>query len=136
LGHKVHPTGFRLGITTDWRSRWYSEKHYTEFVREDFRIRKLVMAKTDEAGVSRVEIERWANEVVVTVHAAKPGIVIGRGGQRVNELRGSLEALCGRKIRLNIHEVREPELDAYLVAKSVATQMERQISYRRAVLKG
>lgn len=133
MGHKVHPTGFRLGITTDWRSRWYSEKHYTEFVREDFRIRKLVMAKTDEAGVSRVEIERWANEVVVTVHAAKPGIVIGRGGQRVNELRGSLEALCGRKIRLNIHEVREPELDAYLVAKSVATQMERQISYRRAI---
>jgi small subunit ribosomal protein S3 len=91
------------------------------------------MAKTDEAGVSRVEIERWANEVVVTVHAAKPGIVIGRGGQRVNELRGSLEALCGRKIRLNIHEVREPELDACLVAKSVATQMERQISYRRAI---
>jgi small subunit ribosomal protein S3 len=133
LGHKVHPIGFRIGITTDWRSRWYSQKAYTEFVQEDIQIRGAVLARTEEAGVSRVDIERWANDVVVTVHAAKPGIVIGRGGQRVDELRNVIEGLCGKRIRLNIHEVREPELDAFLVAKSVASQMEHQIAYRRAI---
>jgi small subunit ribosomal protein S3 len=133
LGHKVHPTAFRLGITQDWRSRWYSQKHYTEFVQEDVRIRRLVMDKTYEAGVSRVDIERWANDAVITVHTGKPGIVIGRGGQRVDELRRALEELCGRKIRLNIHEIREPELDAYLVARNIASQMEHQIAYRRAI---
>jgi small subunit ribosomal protein S3 len=133
LGHKVHPIGFRIGITTDWRSRWYSQKAYTEFVQEDIQIRGAVLSRTEEAGVSRVDIERWANDVVVTVHAAKPGIVIGRGGQRVDELRNVIEGLCGKRIRLNIHEVREPELDAFLVAKSVANQMEHQIAYRRAI---
>ena len=133
MGHKVHPIGFRLGITTEWRSKWYSQKAYTEFVQEDLEIRRAVLSRTEEAGVSRVDIERWANDVVVTVNAAKPGIVIGRGGQRVDELRNTIEALCGKKIRLNIHEVREPELDAYLVAKSIANQMEHQISYRRAI---
>ncbi len=133
MGHKVHPIGFRLGITTEWRSKWYSEKNYAAFVQEDARIRRLVRERTEEAGVSRMDIERWANEVTVTVHAAKPGIVIGRGGQRVEALRNSLEGLCGKKIRLNIQEIRVPELEAYLVGKSVAGQMERQISYRRAV---
>ncbi len=133
MGHKVHPTGFRLGITQEWRSRWYSQKHYTEFMQEDMRIRRLVMDRTYEAGVSRVDIERWANDAVITVHTGKPGIVIGRGGQRVDELRRSLEALCGKKVRLNIHEIREPELDAYLVARNIASQMEHQISYRRAI---
>ncbi len=133
MGHKVHPTGFRLGITQDWRSRWYSQKHYTEFVQEDVRIRRLVMDKTYEAGVSRVDIERWANDAVITVHTGKPGIVIGRGGQRVDELRRALEEVCGKKVRLNIHEIREPELDGYLVARNIASQMEHQISYRRAI---
>jgi len=133
LGHKVHPTGFRLGITQEWRSRWYSQKHYTEFVQEDVRIRRLVMDKTYEAGVSKVDIERWANDAVITVHTGKPGIVIGRGGQRVDELRRALEEVCGKKVRLNIHEIREPELDAYLVARNIASQMEHQISYRRAI---
>lgn len=133
MGHKVHPTGFRLGITQEWRSRWYSQKHYTEFMMEDARIRRLVMDRTYEAGVSRVDIERWANDAVITVHTGKPGIVIGRGGQRVDELRRSLETLCGKKVRLNIHEIREPELDAYLVARNIASQMEHQISYRRAI---
>ncbi len=133
MGHKVHPIGFRLGITQEWRSRWYSQKHYTEFMQEDVRIRRLVMDRTYEAGVSRVDIERWANDAVITVHTGKPGIVIGRGGQRVDELRRSLEALCGKKVRLNIHEIREPELDAYLVARNIASQMEHQISYRRAI---
>jgi small subunit ribosomal protein S3 len=133
LGHKVHPIGFRIGITTDWRSKWYSQRSYGAFVQEDARIRRVVRQRTEEAGVPRVDIERWANDIVVTVHAAKPGIVIGRGGQRVDELRNTLEGLCGKKIRLNIHEIREPELEAYLVGKSVANQMERQIAYRRAI---
>ena len=133
MGHKVHPIAFRIGITTDWRSKWYSKRNYSEFVQEDARIRRVVRERTEEAGVPRVDIERWANDIVVTVHAGKPGIVIGRGGQRVDELRNTLEGLCGKKIRLNIQEIREPELEAYLVGKSVANQMERQISYRRAV---
>ncbi|MDM7999289.1 MAG: 30S ribosomal protein S3 [Dehalococcoidia bacterium] len=133
MGHKVHPIGFRLGITQEWRSRWYSQKHYTDFVQEDVRIRKLVLDKTYEAGVSRIDIERWANDAVVTIHTGKPGIVIGRGGQRVDELRRALEEVCGKKVRLNIHEIREPELDAYLVARNIASQMEHQISYRRAI---
>lgn len=91
------------------------------------------MDKTYEAGVSRVDIERWANDAVITVHTGKPGIVIGRGGQRVDELRRALEELCGKKVRLNIHEIREPELDAYLVARNIASQMEHQIAYRRAI---
>lgn len=133
MGHKVHPIGFRIGITQDWRSKWYSQRSYSAFVQEDARIRRVVRQRTEEAGVPRVDIERWANDIVVTVHAAKPGIVIGRGGQRVDELRNTLEGLCGKKIRLNIHEIREPELEAYLVGKSVANQMERQIAYRRAI---
>ena len=91
------------------------------------------MDKTYEAGVSKVDIERWANDAVITVHTGKPGIVIGRGGQRVDELRRALEEVCGKKVRLNIHEIREPELDAYLVARNIASQMEHQISYRRAI---
>lgn len=133
MGHKVHPIGFRIGISTEWRSKWYAQKNYGALVQEDARIRRLVRERTEEAGVSRMDIERWASEVTVTVHAAKPGIVIGRGGQRVEQLRNSLESLCGKKIRLNIQEVRVPELEAYLVARSVAGQMERQISYRRAI---
>ena len=133
MGHKVHPTGFRLGITQEWRSRWYSQKHYTEFVQEDVRIRRLVMDKTYEAGVSRVDIERWANDAVITVHTGKPGIVIGRGGQRVDELRATLERLIGRRMRVNIVEIRMPEVEAALVARSVADQLERRVSHRRAM---
>jgi len=133
LGQKVHPIGFRIGIINDWRSKWYADKHYTEFLQEDIHIRKAIEAKNPEAGISKVDIERWANEVIVTVHTARPGIVIGRGGQRVDELRHSLEDLGGKRVRLNIQEIREPELDAYLVAKNVAGQIEHQVSYRRAM---
>jgi len=133
LGQKVHPTGFRLGVINDWRSKWYARKSYTEYFEEDVRIRKLIYARSSEAGISKVDIERWANEVVVTVHTARPGIIIGRGGSRVDELRKDMEALCQKKIRLNIQEVREPELDAYLVAKNVANQIEHQIAFRRAI---
>ncbi len=133
MGQKVHPIGFRLGVTKDWQAKWYADKHYTELLQEDLRIRKLIQSKTGEADVARVEIERAANQVTVTVHTARPGIIIGRGGQRVDELRLHLERLTGKRIRLNIEEVRQPELDALLVAKNITHQLERRVSYRRAI---
>jgi small subunit ribosomal protein S3 len=133
LGQKVHPFGFRLGIIKDWRSRWYDEKHYTDLVHEDIQIRRIIRATYEEAGISTVEIERKANEVTVTIHTSRPGIVIGRGGQRVDELRVLLEKKTGKKVRLNIHEIREPELDAQLVAENISEQLRRRVSYRRAM---
>jgi len=133
LGHKVHPTGFRLGIIKDWQSKWYSEAHYAEFIQEDNKLREDIKAKYPEAGISLIAIDRQAKDVTITLHTARPGIVIGRGGQRVDEMRQHLEALIGKKIRLNIQEIRQPELDAYLVARSVAEQIERRVAYRRAM---
>ncbi|TET15224.1 MAG: 30S ribosomal protein S3 [Dehalococcoidia bacterium] len=133
MGHKVHPFGFRIGIVKDWRSRWYDEKHYAELVHEDIDIRRIIQSSYQEAGISQIEIERKANEVTVTVHTARPGVVIGRGGQRVDELRLLLEKHTEKKIRLNIQEIREPELDAMLVAQNIAEQLRRRVSYRRAV---
>jgi len=133
LGQKVHPFGFRLGVIKDWRSRWYDEKHYTELVHEDVNIRRTIRSAYEEAGISLVEIERKASEVTVTIHTSRPGIVIGRGGQRVDELRVLLEKKTGKKVRLNIHEIREPEMDAQLVADNIAEQLRRRVSYRRAI---
>lgn len=133
MGHKVHPYGFRIGIIRDWRARWYDEKHYAQLVHEDIDIRRIIFSNYREAGVSQVEIERKANEVTVTVHTARPGVVIGRGGQRVDELRLLLENHTGKKVRLNIQEIREPELDATLVAQNIAEQLRRRVSYRRVV---
>lgn len=133
MGHKVHPFGFRIGIVKDWRSRWYDEKHYAELVHEDIDIRRIIISSYQEAGISQIEIERKANEVTVTVHTARPGVVIGRGGQRVDELRLLLEKHTEKKIRLNIQEIREPELDAMLVAQNIAEQLRRRVSYRRAI---
>ncbi len=133
MGHKVHPTGFRLGVIKDWQSKWYSEAHYAEYIQEDNKLREEIKRKYPEAAISLIEIDRQAKDVTVTLHTARPGIVIGRGGQRVDEMRQYLEALIWKKIRLNIQEVRQPELDAYLVAKSVAEQIERRIAYRRAM---
>ena len=133
MGHKVHPTGFRLGIIKDWQSKWYSDTSYAEFVQEDNKLREEIKSKYREAAISLVEIDRQAKDVTITLHTARPGIVIGRGGQRVDEMRLHLESLIGKRIRLNIQEVRQPELDAYLVARSVAEQMERRIAYRRAM---
>jgi small subunit ribosomal protein S3 len=133
LGHKVHPTGFRLGVIKDWQSKWYSEAHYAEFIQEDNKLREYIKAKYSEAGISLVEIDRQAKDVTITLHTARPGIVIGRGGSRVDEMRQNLEALIGKKVRLNIQEIRQPELDAYLVARSVAEQIERRVAYRRAM---
>ena len=140
MGQKVHPHGFRLGVIYPWESRWFAEKDgYTERVRLDHDLREHVRGRDGrggllpDAGISRVEIDRNANMVTVTVHTAKPGIVIGRGGARVEELRGSLEQLTGGRVRVNIQEIRTPELDAYLVARSVADQLERRVAFRRAV---
>jgi len=133
LGHKVHPYGFRLGIIKDWRARWYDTKHYTELVAEDADIRSTIKSSYREAGISQVEIERKANEVTVTVYTSRPGIVIGRGGQRVDEVRVLLEQKTGKRVRLNIMEVSQPELDAQLVAENIAEQLKRRVSYRRAM---
>jgi len=133
LGHKVHPTGFRIGVIKDWQSKWYSDTHYAEFVQEDNKLREAIRKRYPEAAISLMEIDRQAKDITITLHTARPGIVIGRGGQRVDEMRLYLEGLIGKRIRLNIQEVRQPELDAYLVARSVAEQIERRIAYRRAM---
>ncbi|MEE8174857.1 MAG: 30S ribosomal protein S3, partial [Dehalococcoidia bacterium] len=133
MGHKVHPVGFRLGIIRDWHAKWYADRHYAELLQEDLKMRQSIKSKYREAGISLVEIDRQANQVSITIHTARPGIVIGRGGQRVDEMRLHLEKLTGKKVRLNIQEMRQPELDAYLVARSVADQIERRIFFRRAI---
>lgn len=133
MGRKVHPLGFRIGIIKDWQAKWYADKHYPEFIQEDVKIRKAIRSRYAEAGVSLVEIERQANRVTITIYTSRPGIVIGRGGQRVDETRHYLEELIGKRAQLNIQEIRQPELDAYLVARVVAEQMERRIAYRRAM---
>ncbi len=133
MGHKVHPVGFRVGIIRGWDAKWYADKHYVTYLQEDLKVRKAIRSMYPEAGVSQVEIDRQANNLTLTIHTARPGILIGRGGQRVEEMRNSLEKLIGKKIQLNIREVQQPELDAFLVARSVADQMERRVAYRRAM---
>ena len=133
MGHKVHPMGFRIGVIRDWQAKWYADKHYAEFLKEDLTLRKGVQDRYSEAAVSLVEIERQANKVSITIHTSRPGIVIGRGGQRVDETRTLLEKLVGKKVQLNIQEIQRPELDAYLVAKNIADQIERRIAFRRAM---
>jgi small subunit ribosomal protein S3 len=133
LGHKVHPMGFRLGVIKDWQSKWYSDTHYAEYVQEDVRLREAIRNRYREAAISLMEIDRQAKDVTITLHTARPGIVIGRGGQRVDEMRLFLEGLIGKRVRLNIQEIRQPELDAYLVARAIAEQIERRVAYRRAM---
>ncbi len=139
MGRKVNPIGFRLKVIRDWQARWYAEKAYTDLLHEDLRLRRLVFQQLGsadalgDAGIAQVEIERSANQVTVTIHTAKPGIVIGKGGQKVEDLRQLLEREVGKKVRLNITEIRQPELNAYLVAKSVAEQLEKRVAYKRAM---
>jgi len=135
VGNKTHPVGFRLGVIKDWQATWFAnrQKEYREFVLEDLAIRNTIAKEYPDAGVSRVEIERGSNDVVITVHTARPGIVIGRGGQKVEDLRKKIEAVIRRRARLNVQEIRQAELDAYLVARSVADQLVRRITYRRAI---
>ncbi|MCK9518973.1 MAG: 30S ribosomal protein S3 [Dehalococcoidia bacterium] len=133
MGQKVHPHGFRLGILYDWDSKWFAERDYTERLHQDLDLRRFVLQELPDASISRVEIDRNANLVTVTIHTAKPGIVIGRGGAKVEELRNNLERFTGGRVRVNIQEIRTPELDAYLVARSVADQLERRVAFRRAI---
>ncbi len=134
MGRKVHPIGFRVGINRPWLGRWYAEgKEYTEQLHQDLAIRKLVLKEAERAGVSGVEIERYPGKVKVTLHTAKPGILIGRKGESVKALRLQLEALTGKRIDLEVKEIKDPDTDAYLVAQNIAGQLERRISYRRAM---
>jgi small subunit ribosomal protein S3 len=133
LGRKVHPFGFRLGVVRNWQAKWFAEDNYLDFLQEDLQLRKAIAAGYAEAGISLVEIERQANKVAITIHTARPGVVIGRGGQRVDEMRATLEELIGKRIQLSILEVQQPELDAYLVAKAVAEQIEHRVAFRRAM---
>jgi small subunit ribosomal protein S3 len=133
VGHKVHPVGFRLGVIRDWQGKWFADKDYTELLQEDLKVRQMLLKKLADASVPHVEIERSANQMTVTVSSAKPGIVIGKSGAKVEELRRELEALTGKKVRVTIQEIRQPEMDATLVARSVAEQLERRVSFRRAM---
>jgi small subunit ribosomal protein S3 len=133
MGQKVHPTAFRTAVIYPWKSQWFATKNYAELLLEDRRIRDEIDRGLREAGIARVEIERNANQLTVSIHTAKPGIVIGRGGQKVDELRARLEKLTGRRARVNIEEIRTPELEARLVAQNVAEQLERRVAFRRAI---
>ena len=136
MGHKIHPTGFRIGVIYDWQGKWYADKNYTELLHEDVRIRNTINRTLGDAGVSKIEIDRNANQAAVTIYTAKPGIVIGRGRQKVEELRQNLEKLTNRRVRVNIQEIRVPELDATLVARSIAEQLQRRVAFRRALKQG
>ena len=133
MGQKVSPIGFRIGIIRDWDARWFAGKNYKELLHEDLDIRNYIQKKLDGASVSRIEIERAANNLRINIHTAKPGMVIGRGGAGVEELRKHLETTTEKKVHLNIIEIKKPELDAFLVAESVASQLERRIAFRRAM---
>ncbi len=135
MGQKVHPVGFRLGISKTWSSRWYASKNFPEFVVEDHKIRGYLKERLFHAGISRVEIERAANKAKVRIYTARPGIVIGKRGAEIENLRKDLEKRLGREIIIDIQEIRKPELDAQLVAENVAQQLIRRIAFRRAMKK-
>ena len=135
MGQKVNPHGFRLGITTDYKSRWYADKLYKDYVKEDVAIRQLLSKGMERAGISKVEIERTRDRVRVDIHTARPGIVIGRRGAEADRIRGDLEKLTGKQVQLNILEVKNPEIDAQLVAQGVAEQLSSRVSFRRAMRK-
>lgn len=134
MGRKVHPVGFRLKVNRDWEARWFAEgKRYAELLHEDLSIRKRIAENERRSSISRVEIERFPNQVQVTIHTAKPGIVIGRKGESVKRLRADLEDMTGKKVKVEVEEVEQPDLDAKLVAMNVAGQLERRISHSRAM---
>lgn len=134
MGRKVHPIGFRLKINKTWDGRWYAEgEEYVDMLHQDLAVRALVGEAAPRAGISRIEVERFPGKVKIVVHSAKPGILIGRKGENIKKLRKSLETLVGKKIDLDIKEIKYPDLDAYLVAANIADQLERRISYRRAM---
>ncbi|MBI4310406.1 MAG: 30S ribosomal protein S3 [Chloroflexi bacterium] len=135
MGQKTHPVGFRLGIIRDWDATWFAAKSesYRQWLQEDLSIRKSILGRYPDAGIARVKIERGSNDITITLHTSRPGIVIGRGGQRIDDLRHELETLTGKRSRVNVQEIRQAELDGYLVARSVADQLQRRIAFRRAM---
>lgn len=133
MGQKVNPKGFRVGVIRDWDSRWYARKEYSDYLLEDYQIRKYLKKRLYDSGISRIEIERAAGRIKVNIFTAKPGIVIGRGGAEVESLKKALEKMTGKKVNIYINEVKKPELDAQLVAESVASALERRIAFRRAM---
>ena len=134
MGQKINPYGFRLGVTTDWKSRWFSEREYQKYLTEDWKIRQAIMAKLESAAISRIEIERTRDKLRVDVHTARPGIVIGRRGAQADEIRAMITKITGDpKIQLNIVEIKSPELDAALIAQGVADQLANRIAFRRAM---
>lgn len=136
MGQKIHPTGFRLGIIRPWASKWYEEKNYAKWLHEDLKLRTYIQEKLGHTGISKVEIERMAKKVIITIHTVKPGVVIGRHGTGIENLKDDLQRRTdGAEIFLNIQEVRKAELDAKLVAESIATQLERRVGFRRAMKK-
>jgi small subunit ribosomal protein S3 len=135
MGQKTHPKGFRLGVIRGWDSKWYEEKFYAEWLHEDIKLRAFVKKKLQSAGISRIEIERAANKVKLSIHTPRPGIVIGKKGAGIEGLKKELQALSKAEIFVNIHEVRKAEIDAQLVAENVAMQLERRVAFRRAMKK-
>lgn len=133
MGQKVNPVGLRVGIIRDWESKWYADKEYGTLLMEDVKIREYIKNKLKDAAVSHIEIERAANRVNVTIHTAKPGMVIGKGGSEVENLRAELAKMTDKKVHINIAEIKKPDLNAKLVADSIAQQLERRISFRRAM---
>ena len=135
MGRKVHPYGFRIGVVKDWKARWYAEgQKYADLLHEDFAIRQVIRSEMERAGISSIEIERFPKQVSITIWTAKPGIVIGRKGSSINALKRELEELTeAKRIRLEVQEVEKPDLDAYLIAENIAQQLERRISFRRAM---
>ncbi len=135
MGQKVHPHGFRLGVTKTWNSKWYAKKNYKDFLFEDLSIQKHIKDKLYHAGVPKVEIERTGQKIKATIHTARPGIIIGKKGSEVEKLKKALEALTGKTMSIDIKEIRKPELDATLVAENIALQLEKRIAFRRAMKK-
>ena len=134
MGRKVHPIGFRLGINRPWEARWFAQKaRYRENLHEDFRIRDFINKETDRAGISKIEVERYPSQVIVTIFTAKPGIVIGRKGEAVKKIRQGLEELTTKKVKVEVEEIEKPDLDAKLVAENIVGQLERRIGHSRAM---
>ncbi|NLX91407.1 MAG: 30S ribosomal protein S3 [Firmicutes bacterium] len=133
MGQKISPIGFRIGVIRDWNSRWYAEKDYQQLLHEDLKVRDFIKKELEGAGISNIEIGRAASNLRVTIHTAKPGMVIGKGGTGVDKLRRDLEKVTGKKVHINIVEIKVPELDAYLVAESIAQQLARRVAFRRAM---
>jgi small subunit ribosomal protein S3 len=133
MGQKVHPVGFRLGINKTWVSRWFAEKDYSKLLREDIGIRKFLKKKLYHAGVAKIEIERVGAKIIISIHTARPGIIIGRKGAEIDSLKNEVQKMTHQEVFINIIEVRKPEIDAQLVGENIASQLERRVSFRRAM---